>query len=334
MIKNLKTKIKYLLVMVFIFVPAFSFAQFQDLGLVDNVIVTKSPSAPGPNQSVSVGIESYSFDLKNSSISWFVNGIRDKNFTNKKRINLKTGNVGSSLIVDIAITNPSGRNLNERVVIRPSSLDLLWEADTSTPPFYKGKALHTARGKIRVLAIADVVSSGGVRLSRNSLDYRWKRDGKTLSGFSGVGKDSISLNAPIFSLGSLNVGLDVVERGKNVVLASRSIRVRESSPRILFYEKHPLLGINFDHSLFNTFNLRERELEIKAYPYFFSSKDEASGELTYEWRVNNEKVAEERDSLLVRAIEDSGRSVVSLRVKNLLRTLQFSSAAFFIEFGN
>jgi PAS domain-containing protein len=323
-------KIKYLLIFTLILVPLISFGQFAASGL--ELIVTISPSTPKPNQSVSISIENYSFDLSQSNITWFVNGIVQNQFSRKKSLNLKTGDVGSPLIVDVSVITPSGTITEKRIVIQPSELNLLWEASGYTPPFYRGKVLHSSKGTIKTVAMADVIGSGGFRLSNNSLDYKWSRDGKILESLSGVGKNTFTIKPFIINPGFTTISLKITEKGRGTVLATKSIRVIESSPKIIFYEDHPLLGISFNRAFQKTFFLDKEELKIKSSLYFFSKEDKDS--LNYQWRINGKKVAGNEDSLLVRITEEKGVSSISLEVKNLLKTLQFASAGFFIEFGN
>lgn len=323
-------KIKYFLILTLMLVPLISFGQFAVSGL--ELIVTISPSAPKPNQTVSVSIENYSFDLSQSSITWFVNGIIQNQFSDKKSLSLKTGEVGSPSVVNVSVTTPSGTIVTERIVIQPSELNLLWEAGSYTPPFYRGKALHSPKGIIKVVAMADVVGNGGFRLSKNSLDYKWSRDGKILESLSGVGKNTFTIKPFVITPGFTTIGLKITEKGKKTTLATKSIRVIESSPKIIFYEDHPLLGISFNKALQKTFFLDKEELKIKAFPYFFSKEDVDA--LNYQWRINGKKVTGNKDNLLVRVTEEKGVSSISLQINNILKTLQFASASFFIEFGN
>ncbi|MBI2055551.1 MAG: hypothetical protein HYT42_01520, partial [Candidatus Sungbacteria bacterium] len=51
-------------------------------------------------------------------------------------------------------------------VIRAISAPLYWWADTTTPHWYKGKALPSLGSRVTVLALADVPDAG-------ELNYRW-----------------------------------------------------------------------------------------------------------------------------------------------------------------
>ena len=323
-------KIKYFLIITLILVPLVSFGQLPDIG--KDLLVTLNPSVPEPNQNVFISIENYSFDLSKSSITWFVNGVVQSQFSGKKSFSFKAGDLGSSTVINISVTTPSGNLVEERIVIRPSDIDLLWEASSYTPPFYKGKALHSPRGIIKVVALAEVVGSGGFRLGKNSLDYTWKRNGEVLRSLSGVGENTLTLAGSVVSFGFTKVDLEIKEAGKETLLARKSLQVNEAFPKIVFYENHPLLGINFDNALQKTFSLGKEELEIKASPYFFSK--ESMDNLNYRWRINKKRVSGDKDTLLVRVVKEKGLSSISLQIENALNALQLGSASFFIEFGN
>ena len=112
--------------------PATTFA-----GVVD---VTLSPDIPGPNQTISAGLSGVLVDLDQSDMYWYLDDEIQKHGLGEKSFSFTSGDVDERTVLDVIIMIPDGRRIDLQKIIAPMEVDLLWEADTYTPPFYRGKA--------------------------------------------------------------------------------------------------------------------------------------------------------------------------------------------------
>jgi len=156
-------------------------------------------------------------------------------------------------------------------------LDLLWEALTSTPFNYKGKALTSSESLIKVSAIPNF---GGISASR--LFYEWQLNNKKMLKASGLGKDTFTFqSSKVFNIDSVKV--IVSDMNKESVISKR-IRIKINEPKLIFYEEHPLKGPLYEKALGTELNLLNNELALRAEPYFFSKVN-----LLYDWKMNGKK---------------------------------------------
>ena len=110
-----------------------------------NVIsISTSPKYISPNQSVRVILNSYSFDLNAATMRWYSGGKLVLSGQGKTELTLTTGDVGEkkTVTVDVSV---NGKNFEKSIELLPESVDLIWQANTYTPPFYEGKALSAIK---------------------------------------------------------------------------------------------------------------------------------------------------------------------------------------------
>src|SRR5262245_18430252 len=108
----------------------------------------------------------------------------------------------SSLFLTLALLTPLFASAQEDIFTSSAdpaqpplgTVDLLWQGEVYTPPFYLGRALWSGQSRLTVVAVPHVGSSAA-----NSLVYRWTRDGEVLGNASGVGKRTLSFNDSVLS---------------------------------------------------------------------------------------------------------------------------------------
>jgi hypothetical protein len=301
-------------------------ADAQNSGIVINTF----PKHPGPFQEVKISVEDYSRDINNTNISWSVNGKTAQAGVGLKELKLQSGGLGSVSTVSINIGGTV-----RTVTIRPASVDLLWQADTYTPPFYAGKALHSNQDPIIVVAEPFFVNSKKERLDPNKLTYRWLQDGNVVQAASGYGKKTFSVN-PSILLKPIQIEVEV-SSSDGVYQATSRITIADTKPETLAYEDHPLYGIVFERALNGKeFVMAGSETKIFAAPLYFSNEQEDRGSLLYNWNLNNANITEKGSEIVFRKPENvrQGTSFVSVNTKNPERFMQFSDASFNIRFNN
>lgn len=305
--------------------PAATVNDLIDLGTV----LTTNPATPSPNQKVAVSLQSSSLDLDSSTITWTINGVVISNGKGIKTIETTTGPIGSNTVINVSVDSVGG-SFNKTITLNPGDVDLLWQGDTYTPPFYKGMPLWSDQSMITFVAIPHVADSSGNTINPKSLIYRWSKDGTVLGYNSGANQNSLSIVDSILSLPT-TISVDVMT-DQNTVVASASRRVAPASVSLLVYEDNPLYGILFNKAIVDGFSPKNKEFSFVASPFFFSATDRSASSLTYMWQTGGGPT--ETGSSVTYRIPDtnSGSASVSLEVKNSIKFTQDTSTSFPVQF--
>jgi hypothetical protein len=294
--------------------------------------VEMSPSEPGPNQTVTVSLTSYVFNIDTSRINWIVNGVSKKVGRGEKNFSFVTGGLGQSTTLKIVVDTVDGYSTEKTIRIKPAEVDLIWEAEGYTPAFYKGKALFSYQSKINFVAVPHIISASGVEISPKNLVYKWKNNGSVIESASGFGRNKYSLVGSVIAR-PLNISVEVSDLS-GVSVKAEAV-VKPIDPIILLYEKNPLYGINFQKTLSATENLNDAEITVIGIPYFFGVQDLNSGELIYKWYINGiftGNSADQNIEVFRRKEGTSGTSNISLSVEGLDKFLQTARGSFNLKF--
>ena len=205
------------------------------------------------------------------------------------------------------------------------SVDLIWQGDSYTPPFYQGRTLWSKQSKITLVAIPQGLGSA------SSLNYKWTKTGTVLGNINGVGRNTISFMDSIISRPQ-TIKVEILATDKTV-LASDTVVVSSVSPTLAVYENNPLYGYMFHRETSGTHTLQDKEVTFAAFPLFFSITDRQDSAIQYEWRTNIGG-AETQNSVTYRAPDDaSGSSEVRVSISNENQITQSANKSFLIEFG-
>ena len=311
------------------FLPAQAGAQINTItpnanvpyALSNELGVEVIPTYPRPNETVSINLTLYTDDLNSADITWYQDGKAVLSGKGKVKYSFRAGSVGEETNIEIKIDLLSGASFSKIITLNPASVDLVWEAYSYVPPFYKGKALHPRQGVLKVVAMPEFVK-GGKRVSPQNLVYEWSNATKINQSQSGYGKSTAVLNGSI--LGKQENIKVVVTDPVNNLTAQGFLDISPVDPEIVFYENDPYYGHIFDIAIPDTFNLKTDEVQILAAPYYFTK--EGGGLLQYEWRLNGQSIPDLSGSktAIFRKPEDktTGISNISLQVTNTGRILQ------------
>jgi len=292
------------------------------------------PENPLPGQSVTISLTAYGSDINTADISWTVNGTVIQKGTGLNQFSFTAGNNGETKNVVATILFENQPEVIKTFNITPQEVSIIYEANSYTPPFYKGKGLYSLEGTVTFVAIPNLVSSTGVKLNPNNLIYKWTIDGTVLGSKSGYGKNSLSYTGSILGKDAL-VMVDVTSQdktttGKGVVLLS------VERPEVLLYEKNPLYGTLFNKELSsNGLSLGEKEITISAVPYSTSASNINGGNLSYSWLINSSKIPVPTSQNYVtfrNATGQKGSSLISVLVNNKDHFLQQMQNSLSIKF--
>lgn len=304
--------------------------QIRSNGIRDNLQTRINPQNPGPGENVQMSIESFLTDLDKATITWTLNGKVAEKGMGKSSFTFKNGTSGTTTHLSIFIITNTGDQVTKEFLFRPVGVAILWEADTYTPPFYKGKALMTAEARMRAVVIPNTPNSQNA-LDAGNLAYVWKKNGDIVDGTSGYGKNSLSFNAPI-PLTETEIGV-VASSVDDSIKSEINISIPLVRPFVLFYEDHPLIGIWYNRSLGTSIELSKKEFSITATPFFFSNEHDGSSNTVYNWSLNNNTLSNIKRSITLRNKEGSvGDSSITLAMRNIFQTFQTASQSITIHF--
>lgn len=305
--------------------------EVQKKVLSDYLDVKVSPQNPGPNEQITITIESYLADLRKATIKWLVNGKIASQGLGQTVFRFPNGSSGKTTSVSVSIITNTGDAIERSFSFTPVGVAILWEAGTYTPPFYKGKALMVPQAQVRVAAVPDIGNATSP-FGAGNLVYTWEKNGLVHENASGYGKNVFSFTGPT----PFN-GIDVRVRVSSLddtMNSEMRVTVPLSRPFILFYEKHPLLGILYNNPLSDKFTLNKQEFSISAEPYFFSNEESEYSTLRYNWAVNGKTVQSSGRTLTFRNDTGAkGESAVSLSMRGIKQTSQSASRDLKVHLG-
>lgn len=315
-------------VSLFIFFIGFGVSLAQSTGGTAPLYLNINPTNPRPEDRARASVESYSTDLNSADISWFVNDSIVDRGMGIKTILFTTGKAGSETKVSVVIQTVDGLILEKEVFIKPTSVSLIWEADTYTPPFYKGKALFSHQAVLKVTALPEFIDTNGVPVSPSQLIYKWKRNGTVMNESSGFGKQTLSVKGAVITRPfSINVEITTTD---GTLKGNASMVVASTNPTLLLYEESPAYGTRFAKAITDVFNLNKEELTLIAVPYFFSVS--YPDELNYSWLLNGTLIDNKNMVTFRNENNQSGTSQLSVKTENVDKFLQFGSQKSTLKF--
>ncbi|HEY4487288.1 MAG TPA: hypothetical protein VI483_00820 [Candidatus Paceibacterota bacterium] len=265
--------------------PTVAAAQFSLFGSTDDLAIVAEPSNPEPNSTVVLSVESVLLDLDSADIAWTVNGKLVEAPDVPNRITVETGAAGTKLTATAKVTTSDGK-FEKTLTITPAAVDLIIDAVSYVPPFYKGRPLASPGTTMRLLAIPHFADSNGVSLSNEAMLFTWRQNGSVVA--SGRGKAAVTLPAPgLFGSDTLSVeakSLDGFHAG------SASVQLPGIDPQATLYVSHPLYGIEYFDAIDSQASVADVEMTFVAVPYFAEAMSPNDARLVYEWSVNGRAV--------------------------------------------
>lgn len=294
-------------------------------GQPDPVQYTVAPEIPGPNTLTSIQVEGVGGFLGNATITWTLNGKITQSGAGSSFFSFSTGSLGTQTTVKVTIDSETQGIITRTFTFTPSTINLIWEANTTVPPLFAGKALYSPGSTLRVVAFPTVITKGA-RVAAQSLSYQWSLNGTPNTSLSGLGKFAISFKGDQLQNGEA-VSVDVYLGSAKV--GHGELVVPSSNPQILFYAKDPLRGVLWEQALPQNIQLNSKEFTVKAQPYYFASES-AKSALSYSWTLNDQETtgpyAAQGELTLRQTGEGQGSAALGLSIQNN-NTDQFVQAA-------
>lgn len=325
----MKTRTLLIIAATFLFSPLIVSAQFPGVDLAN---LTISPQNPGPNQTVTAKLNSNVTDLNRADITWSVNGETKGSGKGLKTFTFTAGNLGARTTLEVLMVSSEGYPWSQNITISPAKIDLLVEALSYTPPFYRGKAYFPYQGQARVVAVPSFVDENGKQIPPERLVFKWKEGERNLVDSSGVGRNILIYKGSI-PIRAKGVSVEVTSLDQQYV-AEKTINITPVEPKVILYENDPEYGALYNRALSDPLNLNKEQLAIVATPYFFNSTDSSGYNLKYEWNLNGTPVGNGGNSLVLHNPGGGGGTAsLSLQLSNTVDYFQFASATLNITFG-
>jgi hypothetical protein len=300
--------------------PIFTFAQGLP-GISNPITIDVSPTNPGPGDTVTLTANSSSFDVNSALLTWTENGKVVSQGVGDKSLTLSAGTIGKTTSVTLSAQAPGLGTFTASQTINPTLVNLIWEADSSVPPFYEGKSLLSWGGTYKIVALPQIYENGAA-VSPSRLVYTWSKNYSVDPDQSGYGKNVYKDDGSInYTRGGDTISLTVATAdGK--ISAADSIAVSPITSSFLIYLESPIYGVMYNRSLSQT-ELSGDSITLHAEPYFFSDISSAIGALA--WNMNGSPVASFAGNpslTLVRQDKTAGTSVVDASIQSPTELLQ------------
>lgn len=304
-----------------------TYAQFSGMGASsDASTIIPSPRYPEPGENVVFTINDYSINTNGAVVQWFIDGNEVAEARNERKLSTSAGALGTQKVVLAVTTLPNGSKLEAKHVIKPIRIDMLIEADTLTPAFYKGRSIPSSGSPIRVTAIPFT----GDAKSPESYSYTWRVGDEVQGGGSRFGKNVITFTSGFEK--SIQVSVDVLN-STGVLISNKSIYVPLSDPELYFYEINPLRGMS-ETAIQKGFTFVGDEIRVRAEPYFISD-NLLTQNPHREWKLNNQTIqnpSSDPQEITLRKEGDSGSFTLEFHIRNLQQLLQGIKDSIVISF--
>lgn len=294
-----------------------------------------APETPGPNERVTIQAQGVGGFLGDATITWTQDGKVALSGVGESQYSFTTGALGTQNRVSVRIVSQSHGTFTRDFTFVPSVVHLVWEADTSAPPLYRGKSLYSAGSNLKVVAYPTVLSSSG-RIPNSSLSMQWSYNGEKVTSQSGLGKTIFAFTGSQIQ-NAERVSLDVLLNGTKV--AHGEVTIPATNPLLLLYAKDSLRGTVYDAALPSAVVLNSKEITLEATPYYFANSSLKNGSLVYSWTLNGEDMSGPQSAQGLLTLRQSGAgagtATVGVELQNTEpdRFVQAARAALQIVFG-
>lgn len=300
----------------------------------EQIYVDEAPSNPNPGDTVKISLEAYGTDLNAANITWKIDGTTAKEGRGITELDVVAGDAGTKKTVDIFIDPPNGPEIQKTVIIQPEQLDIVWEAKTYTPPFYKGKALYAPQEQVTIAAFPNFKADGSVGVDPSHISYNWQNNLDGVPQYSGYGSNYMLFAGPIVQDDQY---IYVTATADSGATAEANIDMLPTLPNVLVYEDSPLYGVLFNKALPQTFNLQNSQTTLAAYPYYFGFNSQTDPNAEYQWTINNQNISAPQNQatmVFTNSNGQSGASDIGIDVKSASNFLEEATQSLNINFDS
>ncbi len=313
--------------------PLNSFSNHTMTAFTDPQIALKIeliPPYPRPGEKVIARISGFETDLPNDSIEWSLNGDVVARGAGQTTLSLVAPRAGDTMYILARARETTGREYSAGYPLTPGTVELIWESDTYTPPFFEGKALQTAGSKIRLTALPSISISGEDQIPPSAFMYTWRQGNKVMTALSGIGRQTVTVTNKNL-IGPLDITVTVTDPKDSRIGGTGKLSLDVVQPKIVFYEDHPLMGIRYDTALPVTTTLHGEEVQIIAEPFYFTAARRSADDLQYSWLINgteSKDLSNTGSAIVLRGATNAKAAAnIDVRVRNKTQYMQSARQA-------
>jgi hypothetical protein len=203
------------------------------------------------------------------------------------------GAAGSKTIVMVKVETIEGDDIEKSKTFSAATVDLVWEAESYTPPFYKGKPLLTQYSEVRIVALPRLNND---TFASKDLIYTWSKDGRVLGSLSGYGKNTLRLDG-ITTAQTVRIAVSVSDRN-NTMTAEDELVLNPGRPKLVTYAYSPAHGTLYNMALTANQKMETKEVSFVAVPYFYTYQGGVLPFIEYSWTMNNKPMTGVFDNIL------------------------------------
>ncbi len=288
--------------------PVFVSAQFSVPQGVGQVSLLVNPQFPTPHGTTEVSLNDYSVSTVGATVSWYVDGALEPSFTNERTIRLTAGGLGETKNVRVVLSRNGTTAFEANTSIIPTQVDLIIEADTYVPTFYRGRALPSPESRARAVAVVN----DGTGAPASAYTYQWSENSTVLLGGPVKGKNVLDLTVSRFEGKTISV---TVVNADGITVGKSRLELTPAEPRLLFYEQSPLRGL-LERAVTRPLPLISDEITVYGEPYFLhmpASADRAD----FSWDIGGSPVnavSGAPNAITLRRVGSGGEAEVNLRI--------------------
>jgi hypothetical protein len=292
----------------------------------EQVFVDVYPTVPKPGDVVTLSATAFGgIDINSADINWIVNGKSVLKGRGEKEFSVKVGGDGVLTTVEMRVQPQYGEEVVRTFKFNPAEVDVLWQANTYTPPFYKGKAFYTPEANVEFVAMPNITTTNGSKIQPSKAVYNWRIDYTAYGDKSGFGKNVFKFAGSILSKPT-NVNVVAYDPLNNESAGVGKLDIGPTQPLLLMYEIHPTYGPMFNRAAVGTYRFGAQDIQLGAYPYFFSTTSKKN--IKYAWTINNytlEELPENQDFLTLQKLkQEAGQSTIAVTASLDEKVLQQS----------
>lgn len=211
-------------------------------------------------------------------------------------------------------------------------VDILWEAQTYTPPWYHGKALYIPRSSVTFMAVPNITGSDGTQYTSDELVFQWTRGGYDLIAQRGRGVDVVAI--PLSPLRPEDVGVRI-ETLTGEVLAETEVTLRPTQEELVVYVQDPLLGVQYHTAITGSHTIANNEATFLATPFYFNTSRMLDGTVSYTWELNNTQLTTSGNSETFRQEPGAqGTANLSIEARHREHSIEKAVSEFITSFGD
>jgi hypothetical protein len=258
-------------------------AQLGLPGVEKALSIKVEPLHPGPEETVRLTIHSSLLDLTGSAVVWRVDG-KTIAVGESDTMEITTGVLGTQTEIEVSVAAADGTGASAEATITPTTLDLLVDSDSYTPPFFRGRPYASVGTNVHLQAIPNFIRSDGEVVANSEILYTWRQNGEVIGTITGRGKSTARI--PVQHLyGTEKISVEA--RTSDGLLSNEaSFSFTPIEPVLVLYQSHPLYGTLFHQALAPANFISETETTFVATPYFAQASGGNDPLLAYDWRVN------------------------------------------------